>query len=1191
MKDDRAIVRSILAGDAESYAKLVERYYPAILGFLCKMGLPTKDSEELAEKVLVGAYSNLAFYDSRREFETWLYREAAASLRNYLKDRRRNLLITVNDIPEFLRAPNSEPDRTPEMESLNSLLAPLNTDTRTMLILHYGNRLPLREVGSIFGLSSDSVRMRLQRARAIILRGSDRDGGGMKCRYNEEFIVKLLSDDVEPVERQAFENHLKGCTECSGLIEADNGLIKRIRKDIPIDSVPVEAIMGRIDRNAFKDRKIGIREYFASMDNLMKLWRIAAPAVIAGLLIMMLAVPDIFRPVWGSLMSIFDKPEEPSGVVDEIPEPQSSSNPPVVFTQAPASASGSELVELLNARGTGDSSWRVLFANQSSIYIRNSNILVAYRDGAISMAADLEAINLSDTQGSAPIEFSFSPTGDFFLCGNSAGEETGTGSNAGVYLFDVRNGTYLKISDSGFGQTAFAWSPSGNYLAYSPKNEGASISILNLRTFRMSKSINHEPAIKSLFVSDNGGVAVFTGDLAMFASPDSGRWISETIQYDPFYIDYDSKSLWYVMNGAIMKHVTGSDTDTVIEPESQSSSRNGSEAYVTDCRVTGNHLVFRLKNGDVGLMNLGSAELKYLNADKEIKTDGLPWCDVTPQGARLMLDNGGKFVVLNGRDIVNVNIPGSTDITPDKTRWMDEEHIVYVRMVDEESPLTGEFSLYTISVLTGEISEIFRSVDKEPVLNTPEPGKSDSLSTRPSDSGGRSNEIHEIDKATGRRVESIVRNECTAKSGPGDNYADIGRISANEIVIYNNRIVNGWCLASKVSAMLDYYDMRNVFWIKAENILIYDRNSLPAGLVTADNVSLSRVKLKKGNLLRVIIREENRSYVIPEAMEATLGMTGWIDNASYTQDLSGAYFNQAYVKKGSAAYSRPDSGSDPAEDFMQHMTNASGDVFVDIGGEAENGFLYATLPGGISGWVSERDIYLVRGGGQPAPGPAGSDIDGDGADDAISFVTNGTDYTLTVNQCVAYGTGRGVRSEIRLVDIDTSDNIREIVIEESGDGGSSLFYHYDGENLVFMGRLPGLSGSSLSLRGDGVVLAKARGPVLETWFYWQEYRLNSQHGLTASSKLFFEKIGYRESAPLRLKIEELAFTYGSDDDSVAFILRKDEQVRFIGCDAGGWCLFENTEGKWGWLEVDGFDEIPLAGLPAGDVFEGLNQAG
>ena len=65
--------------------------------------------------------------------------------------------------------------------------------------------------------------------------------------------------------------------------------------------------------------------------------------------------------------------------------------------------------------------------------------------------------------------------------------------------------------------------------------------------------------------------------------------------------------------------------------------------------------------------------------------------------------------------------------------------------------LAGELSIYNINVLTGEVTEIYRSVDKEPVLNADAPGSSgrSPVQSAPQDK----DKVYETDKATGSRVE------------------------------------------------------------------------------------------------------------------------------------------------------------------------------------------------------------------------------------------------------------------------------------------------------------------------------------------------------------------------------------------------------------------------------------------------------
>jgi len=1148
MNNDRLLAEKVLRGETQAFGELITSYYPGLYGFLIKMGVPDSRAGDLAQSIFVDIFRNLYRYNDRWAFSTWFYRMAYDRFR---KDKQKQPRMRHPRIPEYLIRHDDESE---EEKSLGVLLDPLHDEDRAMLILHYDHGLTLREIGRVFGLSGSSARMRMDRA------------------------LGFLAGNVQTSEDR--------------FSEAVERLIGRISRKVPCETVPEEAIMDMAEKEA--GRKPGFIAYVTSPVMLRKIWPIAVPAFLGVLLLALLVVQDVSKPFWGSVMTIFDKDNRPA-LADT---PFENTGTPISFTSVTGLLSGDELVARLNETGMDATSWEVLHANQEQFIIRIGHIIVSCRNDEFRQLIDLESIGLSVGQGEP--EFSVAPTGAFMVVGIP-----GTKAGAGTYLFNLSDGSYYRLSEMGPDQVVCAWSPLGNYLAYAGSTGAGPVSLLDMHALQLMK-IESAVAAAKLFVTNNGGIGVFSGDQAMFASADDAAWKTQLVQHEPFYINPDSGTIWYVLNGVIMKHVTANDQDTAIVPDSGAGNGGSQDAYITDYRLSGNYLVFKMRNGNSGTLNLRTGKISVFNTSRELRQELLPWCRTTASGARVMFDNDGSFLIVSESSVTAPRIPGYSELKPYQTNWVDEENIAYVRMIDETDPKAGEFSIYTINVLTGAVTEVFRSVDREPVLNNDDPAAPNNASPAPG-TQDTTVKIYETEKATGSRVESFVIKTCKVKNGPGDNYTDIGEIRQNEIIIYNSRVVNGWCLAQKVSGMINYYDTRNAFWIKAENIYSYNRSNLPVGVITADKVKLSRITLSKGNLIRIIVRGDQKSYVIPDTIDTNFGITGWISNDSFTQDLGSAYYNQAYLRKGSTAYSMPDFGSEPATDFNNFMSSIGTDVFVTLTGKAENGFLHVRLPSGTAGWVREQDIYLPGGSGGGSGGgygespggnadtsePAGLylDLNGDGNEDRIRFTTDGRRYTLTVNQSKAEGQGSGIQSEFRLVDINPSDAFYEIVIEEHGSGSdySSTFFYYDGQRLVNMGKVPGLCGNTDAVKGDGIVRARARSSILETWYYTREYRLNTQHKLVESPSAFYEKIGYRNASPLRLKIESLPFLLSPGSNEVSFVLNRNETVRFVGSDNQRWCLFQTNDGRFGWLEVYDSRYIGGTGLHASDVFDGLSD--
>lgn len=1145
MKDDRLHAKKALTGDKQAFMVLVESYHPGIYGFLVKMGIPKSKARDLACEVFARAYRSLYRYNWRWEFSTWLYKLASGMA---IRFRRRNP-GPLNLGPESRTS--CPPGERPEEDfSLNDILDSIHIETRAMLILHYYNRIPLREIGRIFGLSVTSVRMRIDRAR--------------------EFLAGEITGRKE-VKSDPYDH-----------------LTARIKQEIPCENIPAGAILNLARKEP--DRVPEFIRLVLNPNFMRKIWPIAIPAILGVILACLLFVRDVSEPFWGAIMTIFDSNEKPAS----IDFPTDGAGTSLTFTDVSGLLSGNELVAMLN--DSGDAVWQVLHAGENLVVIRNGSVVACYRDGQFYRLIDLESFGLKESQASDPV-FSMSPTGEFMLVGNSSsGESSGTG---GVFLFNTSDGGYYRLSPSSMDRIVYAWSSSGSYLAFAEKDSVGSVFLLDLKS-RLLEEMKTSSPVKSIYVSNNGGVGIFTGDTVMTAFTGDSSWRAEAFRHEPFYINPDSETVWYVSNGVIMKHILGSNDDTAINPATASANGGLTDTQITDYRLVGNYLVFRMKNGYTGLMNMRTAKISLFNTGRDIKSEQLPWCLPSPSGTRVMFDNEGSFLIVSESSVTMPQIPGYSSLSPRHTHWLDEENLAYVRMVDENDPMAGELSVYVINVLTGEITEVYRSVDKEPVLNAGNSGSSGY--TPPSqNTSSETVTIHETDKATGSKAETYVTKTCKVKNGPGDGYDDIGEIRENEIIIYNTRPVNGWYLAQKVSGMISYYDTRNRFWIRGENIHLYDRYSLPAGVITDDKVKLSKTTLSKGNLIRVIVPGEQKSYVIAESPDMNFGITGWISNESFTTSLSGAYVNQAYIKSGSTVYSRPGPQSEPVADFTDFVAKAGKNVFVNLAGNSENGFVQVKHANGMSGWVREQDIQIpgtsTPGGSAPSdsPQPAGTDqidINGDGIADRISFTTDGKKYTLTVNQSRAEGRGSGIQPQYKIVDVDMTDKYYEIVIEEHGSGGEymSTFYYYDGRSLVLMGKVQGLCGNTDAVRGDGTVRSRTRGSVLENWYFIKEYRLNSQHRLVETPSAFYEKIGHSSAGLLRLKIDSLSFSVSPGSNEISFVLARDETVRFIGSDNQRWCLFQTPDGRNGWLEVKNQYYIADTGLAAWEVFDGLNLA-
>ncbi|MDF2985368.1 MAG: hypothetical protein K0R50_878 [Eubacterium sp.] len=213
------------------------------------------------------------------------------------------------------------------------------------------------------------------------------------------------------------------------------------------------------------------------------------------------------------------------------------------------------------------------------------------------------------------------------------------------------------------------------------------------------------------------------------------------------------------------------------------------------------------------------------------------------------------------------------------------------------------------------------------------------------------------------------------------------------------------------------------------------------------------------------------------------------------------------------------------------------------------------------------------------------DLNGDGIKENIALTcTTGSDkYSLKVNKASISGTGDNLDGVMYIADIDTKDKYKEIAITESGPSAdyNTYFYYYNGSRLIFMGKVQG-SDFSIKASGTGSFTTKTRGSILQTWFYTDEYKLNSDHTLSNLVKKY-----YKMNTIITVK-KPLKLQKSPTDPAVATTLKAGEKVLLSDTDNKKWCAIETSGGIKGWFNVEPFDKIE--GISASEYFDGLSYA-
>jgi RNA polymerase sigma-70 factor, ECF subfamily len=161
---DGEIVRAVLAGDRERYAKLVERYRDRYARYAARMLGSADAAEDALQDAFVRAYDQLGQCKDPDKFVGWFF----LILRNRcFAERRRNRTSVPLEAAETVAAADRTDGGTETAERRRALqlaLMELTPDQREVFVLKHIEGLSYGEIAERLSTSVPSLKMRMHRA-------------------------------------------------------------------------------------------------------------------------------------------------------------------------------------------------------------------------------------------------------------------------------------------------------------------------------------------------------------------------------------------------------------------------------------------------------------------------------------------------------------------------------------------------------------------------------------------------------------------------------------------------------------------------------------------------------------------------------------------------------------------------------------------------------------------------------------------------------------------------------------------------------------------------------------------------------------------------------------------------------------------------------------------------------------------
>lgn len=185
---DRTLVARARTGDADAYRVLVERHGRALFRLAFRMTGNPQDAEDVVQESFLRAYRQLAKFDERASFGTWLYRIASNCSLDLVRSRKRRsehqaLAESSVDpggpaVDPMLSVPSHDP--TPERAAMSGevrdrlaeAMNELSATERTAFVLRHFEGMRIEEVSRVLecqpGAAKHSVFRAVQKLRRAL---------------------------------------------------------------------------------------------------------------------------------------------------------------------------------------------------------------------------------------------------------------------------------------------------------------------------------------------------------------------------------------------------------------------------------------------------------------------------------------------------------------------------------------------------------------------------------------------------------------------------------------------------------------------------------------------------------------------------------------------------------------------------------------------------------------------------------------------------------------------------------------------------------------------------------------------------------------------------------------------------------------------------------------------------------------
>ncbi len=172
--DDIALIERTLSGDETAFALLVEKYQKHVHAIVWRTIKDFHIAEDIVQETFLKAHQKLGTLNDPQRFSAWINAIATRRCLAWFRENRLNSELADNiniatkqsdSYSRYISGEQSKAAAQELREIIKKWLLKLQESERTVVTLHYFDGLPCADIAAFLGVTTNTIKSRLNRAR------------------------------------------------------------------------------------------------------------------------------------------------------------------------------------------------------------------------------------------------------------------------------------------------------------------------------------------------------------------------------------------------------------------------------------------------------------------------------------------------------------------------------------------------------------------------------------------------------------------------------------------------------------------------------------------------------------------------------------------------------------------------------------------------------------------------------------------------------------------------------------------------------------------------------------------------------------------------------------------------------------------------------------------------------------------